>query len=117
MVGVLVAGGGDRTPSQPCRGTLGQGTEPPNAHIGSCDELATLPTCSWIRLHRPPPRNAGTRGGDAEMRPRGPERAAGRVDVEQLGEIRRGQVVTGLKCGFLDGSANREPMELLQGAL
>lgn len=37
--------------------------------------------------------------------------------MEQLGEIRRGQVVTGLKCGFLDGSSNREPMELLQGAL
>lgn len=32
------------------------------------------------------------------------------MDVEQL----RGQVVTGLKCDFIDGSVNREPRNLLQ---
>lgn len=39
MVGVLVAGGGDRRPSQPCQGTLEQGTEPPNAPM--------CPVMSW----------------------------------------------------------------------
>lgn len=34
--GVPVAGGGVRTPSDHCRGTHEQGTEPSNAHIGPC---------------------------------------------------------------------------------
>lgn len=36
--GVLVVGGGDRTPSQHRRGSLEQGTELPNAHIGPWNE-------------------------------------------------------------------------------
>lgn len=44
MEGVLVVGGGGtRTPSEHYPGTLEQGTEPTNAHIGLCNELVTHP--------------------------------------------------------------------------
>lgn len=32
-----------KVPSEDCRGTLEKGTEPTNAQIGPCDELATHP--------------------------------------------------------------------------
>lgn len=38
MEGVLVVKECARTPSEPCQGTLEQGTKPTIAHIGLCDE-------------------------------------------------------------------------------
>lgn len=40
---VLVVGGDASTPSEHCSGTLEQGTEPKDAHIGPCDELVSHP--------------------------------------------------------------------------
>lgn len=38
---ILVKGGGARTPSEHCRGTLEEGIEPPYAATGTSDELMT----------------------------------------------------------------------------
>lgn len=52
---VLVVRGDARTPSEHCSGTLEQGTEPKNAHIGPCDELVSHPGVDLPLTSKSPP--------------------------------------------------------------
>lgn len=49
---ILVVGESVRTPSEHCRVALEQGSEPTNARIGPCDELATHPGMDLAFTHR-----------------------------------------------------------------
>lgn len=55
--GVLVAGGGDRTPSEHHLGTIRQDSESPNAHLGpwmSCHLIQVHPAFTHMQLGEAP---------------------------------------------------------------
>lgn len=63
--GVLLVGGGAKTPSKYHLATLERGTALPNAHIRPCDELMShsrvYPECRWDRFQNAPRDPGGDR--------------------------------------------------------
>lgn len=54
MGGVLVAGGGPRTPSEHCYGTLEQGAKPPNRALDLAGNSSCLHPHAALHIQPPP---------------------------------------------------------------